>query len=50
MSRYIVSPAADRDVQQIYSWIARNGGTQNADRVLLKIMDAFDLIARMPGV
>jgi len=44
MSRYILAPTADRD-----AYTAWNGGLPNAERVLMKFLDVFDLIARWPG-
>jgi toxin ParE1/3/4 len=49
MSRYRVSPAAELDIQGIYLHIARRS-PQNADRVLAKLLEEFDVIAGMPGI
>lgn len=47
--RYTIAPTAERDVQDIYSFIAQRS-VQNADRVLAKLLDEFDLISTMPGI
>jgi antitoxin ParD1/3/4/toxin ParE1/3/4 len=49
MTRYLISPAAERDIQGIYWHIARRS-PQNADRVLAKLLEQFERIAGMPGI
>lgn len=46
---YTIAPAAERDVQEIYTFIAHRS-VRSADRVLSKLLDQFDLISRMPGI
>jgi toxin ParE1/3/4 len=48
MKRYAVAPAATRDLDEIWTYIARNGSIAAAERVGASIQKAFALIAANP--
>ena len=49
MSSYVVSPAAEDDIAQLYSHIASDN-LHAAKRVFIDLYGAFRMLADMPGV
>jgi len=49
MKRVIVSPAAAKDLEDIWTFIAQES-VRNADKVAHEIRRAFQKLARMPGM
>jgi plasmid stabilization system protein ParE len=49
MSKYNISLLAQDDIRVIYSFIAKDS-TQNADRVLAKLIEQFKSLAETPGL
>ena len=49
MSRYVVAPAAQRDIRAIYNFI-EDQSEKNAAKVVRALYDEFDTIADMPGI
>ena len=49
MSDYILGPDADLDLDDIWEYIAADS-VDAADRWIKKLFDAFDAIARNPGI
>jgi plasmid stabilization system protein ParE len=45
-----VTRRADRDLGEIWDYIATNNGADTADRVTGEIVAAFDKLAEMPGI
>ncbi len=48
MRGYLLSPEADNDLLEIWSWIARDS-VELADRVDSELREVFEGLARMPG-
>lgn len=46
---HVVSPAAQRDIRDIYEYISRDS-PRNAAKVVTRLYDEFGLIARTPGI
>ena len=49
MKRYVLSPLAERDLQEIWDYIAEDSEDQ-ADRVIVAIREAVRFVADMPGI
>ena len=49
MSEYVLARDADRDLDEIWEYIATDS-IDAADRLVAKLFEAFELIARMPTV
>ena len=49
MTRYVLSPSAERDLEEIWEYIAKDDTTA-ANRVLEKIRDGIRKIAEMPMI
>ena len=49
MSGYVISRAADRDLDDLWDYIALDS-VDAADRLIAKLMDAFDALVRHPGM
>lgn len=45
MTRYLLSPAAQADLSEIWDYSARNWGVEQADRYILAIRDACTALA-----
>ena len=45
MKGYVLSPAAQADLSQIWDYSARNWGAEQADRYILAIRDACEALA-----
>jgi len=50
MSGYILSPDAEEDVFQIWLYLAEKASVETADRVESKLYEAFELLAKSPGL
>jgi toxin ParE1/3/4 len=50
MSRYSVAPSALADLDEIWLYVARNGGIEIAERLIQSITRAFPLLASNPGM
>jgi plasmid stabilization system protein ParE len=49
MSSYVISREADRDLDDLWDYIAADN-VDAADRLTAKLMDAFEALARLPGM
>lgn len=49
MSRYILSPDADLDIDNIWEYIAKNN-IDAADRWVIRLFDAFEVVAKTPAI
>ncbi len=49
MSGYVLSRAADRDIDDIWNHIAQDS-IDAADRLTAKLLDSFEALARHPGM
>ncbi len=49
MKRHLLSPSAQRDLDEIWNYIAKDS-EDDADRVVIKIRDAMRKLASMPGM
>jgi len=49
MRVYVLAPAAERDLEAIWEYIAENSPTA-ADRWIDKLFDSFKELAAMPGI
>jgi plasmid stabilization system protein ParE len=49
MTRYVLSPGAERDLDHIWDFIAEDS-IDMADRWIGKLFDAFESLARNPGL
>ena len=47
MTKYVLSPSAERDIEEIWEYIAQDSVTA-ANRVVAKIRDAIRKVAEMP--
>lgn len=45
MTRYLLSPAAQADLSEIWDYSTQNWGTERADRYVLGIRDACEALA-----
>lgn len=45
MTGYLLSPAAQADLSEIWDYSTRNWGTEQADRYVLRIRDACEALA-----
>jgi toxin ParE1/3/4 len=50
MSRYVLTPAADRDVRDIVAYIAEQSGMAAADRLDEELHTAMGRLAETPGL
>jgi antitoxin ParD1/3/4/toxin ParE1/3/4 len=50
MNRYLLTPAADLDIEEIWQYVAGVSGNEAADRVESDLHDAMALIAGSPGI
>ena len=50
MTRYRLTPRARQGLTEILDYVAREFGTDAAEAVLDRLVEAFDLIAHQPGV
>ena len=48
MRGYLLSPEANSDIFEIWTWIARDS-VELADRVDAELHEVFEALARMPG-
>src|SRR5260370_3672594 len=48
MSRYRLASPARTDLDQIWSYVARNSSMQRADRLLASLADCFTMLSRTP--
>lgn len=44
MTGYLLSPAAQRDLNEVWDYTARNWGTEQAERYILQIQDACEAL------
>ena len=49
MTKYVLSPAAELDLDQIWEYIAEDN-IEAADRWIAKLFDAFESLAQAPGM
>ena len=49
MSHYVLSAGADADLDEIWEFIAQDNA-EAADRWIEKLFDAFETLARTPGI
>jgi len=49
MSGYALSPEADRDLDDLWDYIAEDS-IDAADRLTVRLMDSFEALARNPGM
>jgi len=49
-SRIVRTLQADRDLDSLFDWIARDGGVDRAEAVLRRIEDTISHLAEMPGI
>ena len=49
MSRYVLGRDAERDLDDLWEYIARDSVTA-ADRLISEIFEAFEALARNPGI
>ena len=47
---YRLSPLAERDLDEIWSYVAEDATPTTADRLIDDIIDRFDLLAEQPGM
>jgi toxin ParE1/3/4 len=47
---YRLSPLAERDLDEIWFYVAEDATPTTADRVIDDIIDRFDLLAEQPGM
>ena len=47
---YRLSPLAERDLDEIWSYVAEDGTPTTADQLIDDIIDRFDLLAEQPGM
>ena len=45
---YRLSPLAERDLEEIWLYVAEDASPANADRLIDAIVDRFDLLAEQP--
>ena len=50
MSAFVLSPEADEDVWSIWQYLAREAGVSVANRVEDELFEAFETLARSPGI
>jgi plasmid stabilization system protein ParE len=50
MSGYILSPEAEEDIFEIWSYLAKEASVALADQVESELFDDFSLLARSPGI
>ena len=46
--RYRLSPLAERDLEEIWSYVTEDASPATADRLIDAIVDRFDLLAHQP--
>jgi plasmid stabilization system protein ParE len=46
--RYRLSALAERDLEEIWSWVAADASPTTADRLIDAIIDRFELLAEQP--
>jgi plasmid stabilization system protein ParE len=49
-SRIVRTLQAERDLDSLFDWIARDGGVDRAEAVLRRIEDTLSHVAEMPGI
>lgn len=49
MSKYVLTRRADRDIDEIWQWIAQENGNEVADRIEQEFHRAMELLADNPG-
>ena len=47
---YLLSSLAERDLDEIWSYVTENASPATADRLDVDIVDRFDLLAEHPGM
>jgi plasmid stabilization system protein ParE len=47
---YRLSPLAEEDLDEIWSYVAEHASPTTADRLIDAIIDRFDLLAEHPGI
>ncbi len=47
---YRLSPLAERDLEEIWSYVAEDAGPETADSLIDAIVDRFDLLAETPSM
>jgi plasmid stabilization system protein ParE len=50
MIDYVLSPQADTDLYEIWSYLVENADQRTADRVESECFQAFETLAKMPGI
>ncbi|MFZ4575557.1 MAG: type II toxin-antitoxin system RelE/ParE family toxin [Phycisphaerales bacterium] len=50
MSGYVITPAADADLEEIWQYVALNSGEARADFVEDELHAAMQRLAEMPGI
>jgi antitoxin ParD1/3/4/toxin ParE1/3/4 len=50
MSGCILSPESEKDIFEIWSYLAREASVELANQVELDLFDDFELLARSPGL
>ena len=50
MNRYILSPEAEEDIFEIWSYLANVADVDLADQIEAKLFDDFALLSRNPGL
>jgi toxin ParE1/3/4 len=48
--RIALSLAAERDLDALFDWIARDSGTDRAEAILRRIDETLELVATMPRI
>ncbi|HVY33531.1 MAG TPA: type II toxin-antitoxin system RelE/ParE family toxin [Caulobacteraceae bacterium] len=49
-SRIVLSLSAERDLDALFDWIARDSGVERAEAVLRRIEETLELVAAMPRI
>ena len=49
-SRIVLSLDAERDLDALFDWIARDSGIDRADAILRRIAETLELLAAMPRI
>jgi len=50
VSAFALSPGADEDIWSIWQYLAQESGVTVANRVETELLDAFETLARSPGI
>lgn len=50
MTRYLLTPAADADIEEIWQYVAANSGSPRADTLEDELHAAMERLGEMPGI